>query len=64
MVAYHTIGETNGNSSREGSEAGMDRRYARTLYIWTISNYLNTQAALRSILERWRLHRASLVAQQ
>jgi hypothetical protein len=41
MVAYHTIGETNGHSSREGSEAGMDRRYARTLYIRTIFTYLN-----------------------
>lgn len=29
MVAYHSIGEANGHSSREGSEAGMDRRYAR-----------------------------------
>jgi hypothetical protein len=42
MAAYHTIGETNGHSSREGSEAEMDRRYARTLYIWTIFTYLNT----------------------
>jgi hypothetical protein len=33
MIAYHTIVETNGHSSREGSEPGMDRRYARTRHL-------------------------------
>jgi hypothetical protein len=34
MVAYHSIGETTEHGSREGSEAGMDRRYAKILYAW------------------------------
>lgn len=40
MVAYHTIVETNGHSSREGSEPGMDRRYARDPTLDTGELYL------------------------